>query len=93
MVVDSDKWIAELPQSIEAVFFIECGSWDGSSGQGPLPQLAGGNLGQAHQDCASAEKYAREVHKNFISHYGSANAVPLLKLRLNNWEEPFVQVG
>ena len=62
-----------MPQSIEAFFYVE-----GCTGQQVLSR-----------PCSGAET-ARERHAKFLAKFKmSANAVPLLVLRPDNWEEPF----
>ena len=58
-----------------------------------FPHLAGGDMFDTHGDCQSAERHARWVHSEFVNRYfgpEAKDAVPLLKLRLNQWDAPFV---
>lgn len=71
IIVDSAYSEANLPLSIEAIFY-------------PLSP-------KCSERC---ESHARQVHARFVQEYGAtgvdATTVPLLGLRPDHWERPFV---
>lgn len=80
-VFDSEAFIANLPGSIEAVFFLD----------GPKVQE------QGCWDCWTSghktEDYARRAHRTMLRHFGLASTLlPLLRFDPWNWEAPFVEV-
>ena len=85
-VVDPDTWIANLPHSIEAVFFLDqadpfCAEAPNSAGQG--------------EGCREAECRARSMHERMLRHYGfpkngsDPRAPSLVTFNSNDWERPF----
>ena len=69
-------WADHLPSIVEAFFVIDApGSRDASGGTG----LSKENVAKA-----------RGAHSKFLSRYGlRADEVPLLRLRLADWDAPF----
>ena len=52
---------------------------------------SGGGLGTAFT-CAEAQRQAREMHASYLHAYGlSALDFPLLRLRPEDWDAPFVE--
>lgn len=84
-VVDPGAWIANLPKSIEAIFYVEptaaaCSNKPVSHGQS--------------KSCEEAERTARRVHEQILRHYdfegsNAAAAPPLVVLDQSNWLNPF----
>lgn len=80
LIIGANAWREHLPKSVEAIFMTEC-------------EGAGSNTGQAlAKSCEEAERHAREVHAAFVRLYKTPD-FPLLRLRINNWEEPFIAVA
>ena len=85
IVVDSEPWLANLPWSVEAIFYVECPNGRGET-----------NLKYSDQPtkaltCGDAEDKAREMHAAFLRAYPEIDpaAFPLQRLRTDNWERPF----
>ena len=77
IVLSSAAYTSSLPHSIDGVFFID--------GVGPdeCVDLTGRFEG------ARCEGFAREAHSRLLQVFASAASdIPLMRLRLNNWEEP-----
>lgn len=83
MVIAADGWIANLPESIEAIFITDC-----SSGQSNLA-YNGANGGTA-SSCGAAHEQGRNAHKAFLQEYGlTEDEFPLLILKPDHWDAPF----
>ena len=84
-VVDAQAWVAALPEAVEAMFLIECSDSDEN-----LVYGAADGRGTA-ANCAQAHDNARAMHRVYLQTYGvSERDFPLLKLRPQQWDEPFV---
>ena len=84
IVLDTKVWIDNLPGSVEAIFMVDC-----QDGQDNLRYGAADGGGTA-ANCRDAKANAVDLHRKFLSAYKLSEAdFPLLKLRPNNWEEPF----
>ena len=80
IVVESASWLASLPRAIEAVFITECADGERNTNY----------AGTAHS-CSSAHAKGRKAHAAFLEAFGlSKTAFPLLRLRPDNFQEPFV---
>ena len=83
-VVDPDTWIANLPHSIEAVFYLEQGN--------PFCAEAPNDAGQG-DSCPEAECRARRMHQQMLIHYGLNGSDPraptLVTFDAADWERPF----
>ena len=78
LIFDADYFRRHLPKSIEAVFFIHGDCWD---------------VGDSANNNAACEEYARRAHANIVRHFRlKPGTLPLLKLDLFNWNEPFTDV-
>jgi len=85
-VVDTHAWIEKLPASVEAMFLLDCHDYDSNLHYG-----AADGRGTA-ANCHEAHENAREMHRTFLETYGlNAKQFPLLKLRPNDWQTPFVE--
>lgn len=84
IVIDSAPWIANLPESVEAVFAVDCTDADAQLHYGAA------DGGSTAQSCSEARKAAAAMHERFLQTYGlSAAEFPLLRLRPDNWKAPF----
>ena len=83
VIINADTWLANLPASIEAIFFIKSSSHVCREKTG---------LGFAGS-CAEAEKQARTVHRDLLKHYGlsssDSHAPGLVMLHPERWAQPF----
>jgi hypothetical protein len=87
VVLDSEAWIEGLPESIEAIFMVDCSSSD------PNLLYGGADGGGTARSCDEAHRNAIALHRSFLENYHlSAADFPLLKLQPSNWNEPFVTV-
>ena len=72
-------WVRNLPDAVEAIFVVEC---DGSRRNTAYA---------ASRTCEQARAKARQVHAAYLAKTGRASSgFPLLRLRPDNWAEPFV---
>lgn len=87
IVVDTQPWLTNLPDSVEAIFMVDCGN-AGSN----LRYSAADGMGTA-ANCAEAQAAARAMHASFLRAYPQIEAAsfPLLKLRPDQWNAPFVE--
>ena len=85
VVVSSQAWIDNLPQSVEAIFFVDCHDDE--------PNPGGAAKGTA-STCKEARQAAIDLHQQFLDAYlgKEGGNIPLLKLQPSNWAEPFAQV-
>lgn len=75
-VVDSNAWISRLPESVEAMFVVDCHENDVNLRYG-----AADGRGTA-LDCGEAHRNTREMHRTYLEAYGlDSSQFPLLKLR------------
>ena len=87
IVVDAKHWIDGLPGSVEALFMLDCGDGDTNLRYGAA------DGGGTALDCRDAHERIIAVHRSFLQTYKlGADTFPLLKLRPDNWMEPFVAV-
>lgn len=85
IVIDSDHWIDNLPDSIEGFFMVECNDNDANLRYGAA------DGGGTALNCRDAHQNIIDIHAKFIAEYKlSANEFPLLTLRPDKWDEPFV---
>ena len=81
-IFDSEVFVAELPASIEAVFFL-----DG-------PEVRGQNCWDCWTSGHKTESYARRAHRTLLRHFELTSAqLPLLRFNPWNWDVPFVDVS
>ena len=86
-VLDSHAWIEGLPDSVEAIFILDC-----DDNAANLWYGAADGYGTAGS-CREAHDIGRAKHRSFIETYGlDAHQFPLLMLRPSNWAEPFITV-
>ena len=86
-VMDANAWLDGLPESVEAIFIVECSDADTN-----LKYGAADGRGTA-ANCHDAHRNAREAHRSYLQAFQlTAAQFPLLKLRPANWVEPFVVV-
>ena len=79
LVIESATWVRNLPDAVEAIFVVEC---DGSRRNTAYA---------ASRTCEQARAKARQVHAAYLAKTGRASSgFPLLRLRPDNWAEPFV---
>ena len=85
IVVQSDPWLAHLPWSVEALFYVECPHGRDEA------NLQYSKEASAAQTCGEAEDKAREMHAAFLRAYPAIDPAvfPLLKLKTDDWEHPF----
>ena len=87
VVINASTWIANLPFSIEAIFFVAAGA--------RVCKGAKTGLGFA-ETCLQAEQQARKVHKSMLEHYdlqeGDPFAPGLVTLHPDRWDHPFTDV-
>lgn len=85
IVVESDTWLDNLPDSVEAIFMVDCDPDEENFRYPP-----GGKRGTA-ATCREAQQQAIDMHRKFLMTYGrDAAHFPLLKLRPDNWAVPFL---
>jgi len=89
IVVDTVPWLENLPHSVEGIFMVDCGN----TNQANLRYSAADGMGTA-ASCADGQEAARKMHAAFLRAYPDIDpaSFPLLKLRPQQWEEPFVEV-
>lgn len=88
LVVAAEPWRTHLPHSIEAVALIDCVRGEPNHYFGN-PKRPGG-VPTAHT-CDEAHEVGRRLHRAFMAAYGlSEDELPLVLLRRDHWEEPFV---
>ena len=91
IVVDSETWLRRLPESVQAVFIVDCVGLRTVNGKGNLQYHAGGGLSGS---CEQAQDQGRWTHARYLEAYGLRyNQFPLLKLRLDKWDAPFERIG
>ena len=84
VVVDTRAWIDGLPESVEAMWLLDCNNNDQN-----LVYGAADGRGTAF-NCRDAHANARAMHRSYLDTYGlTAAQFPLLKLRQRNWDAPF----
>ena len=82
LVVESATWLRNLPHSVEAMFHVDCtGSLEGKRN----------TAYSASRSCESARAKAVQAHASYLRAVGaSVHSFPLLRLRPDDWREPFV---
>ena len=79
----SASWVANLPESIEAFFYLDCDELQHKT----LDYIGGGGLAE---NCEDAEDYVRAAHATYLEAYGLDQLdFPLLTLRTSDWHAPF----
>lgn len=87
VVVSPDAWIANLPHSIEGIFYVECED-DAEN----IHFRASDGSGTA-ANCQEAREAAIAAHGQVLTKYSlSQGQFPLFKLRTSNWADPFIEV-
>lgn len=95
MIFDADKFVSELPHSIEAVFFMQVdrSKWE-------CPTCLGHSWPEIEADCVDATSgpkcrgYTIRAWRTILRHFHLTPAqLPLLRLDPNNWEQPFSDVS
>ena len=87
VVIATDAWLKHLPESIEAIFIIDC--------EPDVPNLH--YVLTDHQgtaaNCEEGQDAGRRMHAAYLKTYGvSREKFPLLLLRTDNWASPFAVV-
>lgn len=84
IVLAADRWLEQLPRSVEAIFLVDCKPGDQNLAYN------GANGGTAGS-CAQAHEAGRAMHAAYVHEYGlTAEEFPLLLLRQDRWDAPFV---
>lgn len=85
MVIDSQRWLDRLPESVEAIFYVDCAEVAGAN-----TKYFGSDGRGTAATCEDAKANAISAHRSYLRtyHLDEAN-FPLLKLRPENWEAPF----
>lgn len=83
IVIEFDAFYSSLPESIDAIFYIEGPCTD----RRPQPWVPG-------RQQAKCEEYARWAHAELQRRWPQrARDIPLLRLNPRNWTEPFSLAG
>lgn len=89
LIVSSAPWVEQLPQSVEAIFIVDCAEEFRSI-------TIGGNQAGSFEfatSCAEAQQRGRDMHAAYLRAYDlSAEDFPLLMLRPDDFDHPFVEV-
>ena len=90
IVVSSAAWLRHLPDSVEAIFTVDCHDGDRNT---KYTVDRGSADGGTAGSCREARSRARAAHRQFLEFFGvGARSSPLIELRTTNWREPFAAI-